>query len=922
MPVTMDRHDAIVDDVLSAHDGSIADHTGDGVFALLDDAAAGLAAAVDLQLRLAAEEWPHGGRLLVRCGVHTGPVIVRGERLSGAEIHRAARIMQAAGGGQILVSEAVKDAAQDDLAGPIGFRPVGSITLRGLRHTERIFEVTHPELLHVDLPAAQRRPGPGRTAVTVVERDVELAELEARWGSAQVGAGSVVVVAGEPGIGKSTLIRAFLDRLDGVSVLRGACDDLATPRTFGAIRDLALDASGPLRSVAFDDRDAVFSALLEEVRRTPSVVVIEDLQWADDATLDAVQLLAHRVDALPLLLVTSTRPTGPDRRSVFEATSGSVARVSLVLEPLTLPGVTEVASGTGLSPRRLLRLTGGNPFFLTELLAAPSEIVPTSIREAVIARLRQLPAETQAALDLLAVIPGTVDGWLVDLLLEDTAVLVPAEVSAVVSADTGGVTFRHELARQAVYEAMPFDRRRRLHQSVGRALEGANADHAVIVHHALAARDSAMVMRHVEQAIREAVESGSYSQALDLVDALDEHLQPEHEHLRGWAALQRAAALSALDRGDAALAAGRRAVAILQSQGADLTLAEAHRTLSRIAWWLRDFETARTSATAALGVLEGLDNDEHSAVVRAQVAHLMALSRDPRAIRAAQRALELATESGSERAAASAEVALGLAGDAAHLRSHLERAIAKARAVGDVETETRATTNLASSFTHGHHYDEAERWLPIAEELSRRHEQLAALSIASGLKSWLRALRGDLTGSLPEFDRFIVELENEDQRAWGLLHKAVVLARLGSFAEAAELIERAQGSRAGRSADPELVFEAARVEAWWLAGWDLDGDRIINDVLWPNRHDRPEDYAGRLARNLARAGFHVPRFDMPVAGYAAAIWGDAKSAAAVWEQVGNPYERGVELSLAGEEGGRAILESIGAAGAVGRIFGQ
>lgn len=920
MPATMDRHDTLTLAVLDAHGGRISDHTGDGVFAVLDDPSAGVAAAVELQLRFTRESWPHDGPLLIRCGVHTGTAVARGTHLSGAEIHRAARIMQAAAGSQILVSEATMEAARAAVSDRIGFRPYGTVALRGLRHAERIFEVTHPDLVPPAPDVTQRRPGPGRTAVVVVERDRELAVLDDRWASARHGAGSVVVVAGEAGIGKSTLIRAFLDDLEAPRVLRGVCDDLSTRRTFGAVRDLALDATGPLASVAFEDRDSVFAALLAEVRQNPTIIVIEDAHWADDATLDAIQLLARRADSLPLLLVTSTRPPQPGQRSVFEVTGSTTATTTLTLEPLSEQGVAIVAAGSSMSTAELYALTGGNPFFVTELLATHYDEIPTSIREAVLTRIRPLPEDTRDALDQLSVVPGTVDLWLVDLLVEQAAALDPAEASGVLVVDRHGVRFRNELARQAVLDVLPSERRRRLHEATAAALEAAEADHATIVHHASAARDSVMIMRHVEAAIKDAIYTGSPTQALELVDILEEQEAVGGSALLGWAETQRANALIALDRTEAALASARRAVDLLTPGGPSLDLAEAYRTLGRIAWWLRDFDVSRPAANEALAVLDQLEPNEEGAVVRSRLAYLMALSQDPRAADAARRALRVASEVGSPRASGSAEIALGLAGGGDDMAAHLLRAIEKAREAGDTDTETRATTNLASHYTHSHRYVQAAEWLPVAVRLSRSNEQLAALSVAFGLQPWLQALRGELEASLPGFDAFIAEMDNQDHRAWGQLHKGIVLARLGRHDEAVQIIEAARGRRIGRSANPDLVFEAARAEVWWLAGLELDGERMAEQVLWPNRFDRPEDYVGRLGRNLTRAGFPVARFDFHLAGYAEGMWGDPSVAARIWEEIGNPYEQGMELAAAGAPQARDVLESIGASGAIQRLF--
>ena len=858
---------------------------------------------------------------MVRSGVHSGTALVREDRLSGAEIHRAARIMQTAGGAQILASEAAVAAARDGLPAEVGFEEFGTVSLRGLRHAERIFTVTHPRLVSAAPDTAKRPAAPSGAPVVLVERERELSQLTAGWEAAKQGFGAVVVVSGEPGIGKTALIRAFLGRLDGARVLRGVCDDLATRRAFGAIRDLAVEASGPLADVAFDDRDAVLAALIDEVRNQPTIVVIEDAHWADDATLDAIHLLARRIDDLPLFLIVSARPTRPEERSVQQEVVGASSLTTLSLQPLSMAAVTKLAGDSPWPAAALHRRTGGNPFFVTELIEVELDTVPTSIREAVFGRLRDLPDGSRQALDQLAVIPGVVDRWLIDVLIDEPLVLDPAENSGLLVAERDGIRFRHELSRQAVAEALPSERRRALHAAVAEALETARADHATIVHHALGSRDRAMVMRHVVPAIRNAMDSGSSTQALDLVDVLEE----QHEHddaTLGWAYTQRALALLALDRGEEALPVSRDAISLLEPHGASLDLAEAHHALGRIAWWLRDFDTARPASTEALRVLDRVEPDRASALIRAQVAYLSGLLQLPDAPEIAEHAHDVAHAVGSPRALAITELAIGMSSSSSEeMATHLFAAVEQARAAGDIGTETRATVNLGSSYAHAHRYADAEEWLPKGEELSRRYELMAGLSVTMSLRPWVRAMRGDLEGSLDGLDAYIDLVDNEDQRAWGVLHKGVVLARLGRIDEALDLVEAAEGYRVGRSASPEIVFEAARVEVYWLAGRALDSERIAADVLWPNRFDRPEDYVGRLARNLQRAGATIPRFEFSLAGYDEALWGDPMTAARIWESLGNPYEQGVELGLAGDATGHGVLESIGAAGAVERIFG-
>ncbi|HYY05658.1 MAG TPA: AAA family ATPase, partial [Candidatus Limnocylindria bacterium] len=135
----------------------------------------------------------------------------------------------------------------------------------------------------------------------LLERSDTLAVLLEAVDAADAGAGSVALVGGEAGIGKTSLIRAFVAAVESrgrpARVVLSACDDLLASRTLGPLRDAALGTDGPLaKAVAADESiDEVFTALLEELTAArPTVLVIEDVHWADDATLDVLAYASRR----------------------------------------------------------------------------------------------------------------------------------------------------------------------------------------------------------------------------------------------------------------------------------------------------------------------------------------------------------------------------------------------------------------------------------------------------------------------------------------------------------------------------------------------------------------------------------------------------------------------------------------------------
>ena len=129
----------------------------------------------------------------------------------------------------------------------------------------------------------------------LLERDTHLDRLRAALERARRGRGTVVLVSGEAGIGKTSLVRAFAREAAGrARVLAGACDDLVTPRTLGPFRDMARGAAPALAAAVEPGapRDAVFGAVHQELAGRPAVLLVEDVHWADDATLDVLRYLA------------------------------------------------------------------------------------------------------------------------------------------------------------------------------------------------------------------------------------------------------------------------------------------------------------------------------------------------------------------------------------------------------------------------------------------------------------------------------------------------------------------------------------------------------------------------------------------------------------------------------------------------------
>ena len=295
----------------------------------------------------------------------------------------------------------------------------------------------------------------------LLERGAALEALESALVDAQAGAGSVVLLCGEAGIGKTSVVRAFHRRTRGrARVLVGACDDLLTPRTLGPLHDVVSSVpGGPLAAALRLGRDEVLTAVQDELSdpRLPTVLVVEDAHWADEATLDVLRYIGRRIADLPAVLLVTYRDNevggGPLLRFLGGLSGGAARRVTL--SPLSREAVADWAGGTNLTTSNLYRLTRGNPFFVSEVLAGPAATVPPTVVDAVLARVRRLEPATQQQLHQLAVVPSQVELPLARRLVGDIGELGEAERHGILEVRARAVAFRHELARRAVEDSLP-----------------------------------------------------------------------------------------------------------------------------------------------------------------------------------------------------------------------------------------------------------------------------------------------------------------------------------------------------------------------------------------------------------------------------------------------------------------------------------
>jgi DNA-binding CsgD family transcriptional regulator len=780
--------------------------------------------------------------------------------------------------------------------------------------------------------------------MALLEREESLARLSELFLATKDGRGRLALVAGEAGIGKTVLVDAFCaTRRDRTQILWGTCDAVVPPRTFAPLVDIADRIGGSLRvALEVGDRDAVFNDVLARLGTSvplQRILVLEDLHWADEATLDLLRVIGRRLRSMPVMVIGTYRddevaPDHPLRLALGDVPSMFV--VEIPLRPLSVAGVGHLAAGTGMDPVTLHQVTGGNPFFVTEAASAATDEVPASVRDAVFARAARLSSSAQDVLRAASVLRHRFEADLVRRLSRRSAAAVhECLASGMLLADGDVLQFRHELAQRAMRDALSPSACAALHARVLDLLIRMPAtDPEELAYHAIGADDARQALTWAPAAARQAAMLGAHRQAAAhyaaaLTFTQARQLQTRAELLEGEGRER-----LAIDEVETALARQRTALDCWRQLGDVRREGDGLRALSQMLWFAGSTDQATDAAQQAVDLLSTLPPGPELARAYATVAQRWMTSGrdDAAALSWAERANDLAETLGEEAVAVHAQTTIGVLqtfhGNEAGW-AMMEGSLRRAQAAGLDEDAVRALINLVEMARDMRRYeladqyrDEAMRYLAehnLDLDLLRRRlvGDLAEIALERGRWDEAADLAELLLGE-PETARRIrvsaltvlgrLRARRGDADAWALLDEGLALA--------------------GPESDAEVLIPlyAARIEAAWLTDdTTRAGDEArLALALASNLEDAW--LLGELAFWAWRVGALDALPDGTAAPFALHAAGHHSEAAAAWEAVGCPYQAAHALaeSRADVDQRRAleIFIALGARPMTRRLTGQ
>lgn len=766
----------------------------------------------------------------------------------------------------------------------------------------------------------------------LVERDTFLAQLQKQLHHAKHQEGHCVLVSGEAGIGKSSLVKVFCDdNRDSCTVLTGLCDALFTPRPLAPLYDVADQLALDLTMYGDKNRSVLFTTFMQQLTHIigTTILVFEDVHWADEATFDFIKFLARRITRTKCLFILTYRDDEVHTSHPIATLPGQMAASTftrLQLTPLSKPAVDGMAAEKGFKGNEVYAITGGNPFYVNEILAGYSPGVPDNVKDAIIAVYNRQQQATRNVWNILSLTPSGFEIEYLEIVEPCYADAIEQSLETKILLITDGrIHFKHELYRRAIEANLSPLAQITLNRKILQFLLSQfsiNRQEERIMHHAQNANASDLIVEYGPAAAKKAASVGSHAEACKLYRTVIDHYkgQDAGTMIQFYSAYAYECYLTSNIK--EAIVYQEKILHIFQAQNAIVQAGDCMRFLSRLNWYDGNRKNAEHWGIKAVDVLANQPASTEKAMALSNMAQLKMLADD----------MEPSLFWGKQ-------------------------AVAMAEALGNQEILSHALNNVGTVLfntpeTRTRGKELLKQSLVIA--LQNSYHEHAARAYTNLGSAALRA--SDFGFALTVLDEGIAYCEERDLDSWstymlqckakvyletGRWDEAVVIAgRLSNISPLASIVKMGaytilaviQIRRHGGNEVPALLQDAtalafkanelqrilpvmtALLEFEWLTGKTfIDDDNVsltINLVQQGGLDFEISGFAywlykarGRLIEVIVQEAYNIQRVET------------ALQAANFWRHAGCPYEQALMLFEGGDNGKRqalAIMQQLGA----------
>lgn len=763
------------------------------------------------------------------------------------------------------------------------------------------------------------------------ERENYLQILEDKFNHIVNGDGLVVLISGEAGIGKTSLVEKFIENKD-VKIYWGACDSLNIPRPLGPLYDIAIQSTSNLFNllVKNEERHVIFSSTLQLLhnRNQPVLMIIEDIHWADESTIDLIKFLGKRINQEKALLIVTFRDdevgSGHPARTMFgDIPQKNILRMNLI--PLSEHSIESIAELNGVNSEGLYEKTNGNPFFITEIIAAKDENIPLTIKDSILAKLSRLSEKAKNFIELISVIPGKIDLGFIKELISYLSILDECIETGKLKRDFQYITFKHELVRLSIEESLPESKKEKFNSQLLNILlqkEEQEKNYANIVHHAVNANDKNVIIKYAPLAAKQSSKLGSHTQAakyyLSVLQYSEQLFVEEQLDLLEGRCFE-CYLTGQIDEG---IKACESIIKLLEKHSYPYREGENYRRLSRLLWYAGEDLKSEECLYKAIEILEKQLPGRELAMTYSNLSQLyMCRAEINPAIKWGIKAMEMAKKINDLEIELHAMNNIGtgkmLAGDYSG-KNYLQESLGLSIRHDFAEHAARAYDNFGTVYVWNKNLDDSKKYFTLGLNYCNDKDiDTLGLCIA-GYRSKTQLYMGEWDEAI-DTAGLVLKRENVP-----LMNKIIPLAVMGIIRArrndpgAMDILNELNSYRLriGEVVEMIVSVQAVLAEAFWLQN---RLNNIIDEVesVYNMIKDRDNPWAvSELAFWLWRAEKLSEIPNNVVKPYSLQIKGKWKEAAKLWEELKCPYEHALALSE-GDEGAMKksleIFEQLGAA---------